>query len=70
VLVAEHARQFSHGRLAEEREALRVRSLAGSGRTEDARRATAAFAARVARSVLLPRHQEKVGPRPSGLVGP
>ena len=62
MLAAEHARQFPHGRLAEEREALRVRSLAGSGRTEDARRATAAFAARFPRSVLLPRLQQTVGP--------
>ena len=55
VLVAEHARRFPNGRLAEEREALRVRSLAGSGRTDDARRAAAAFANRFPRSVLLPR---------------
>jgi hypothetical protein len=58
VLVAEHARRFPNGRLTEEREALRVRSLVGSGRTEDARRATAAFAARFPRSVLLPRLQQ------------
>ena len=58
MLVAEHARRFPNGRLAEEREALRVRSLAGAGRSEDARRATAAFAARFPRSVLLPRLQQ------------
>jgi TolA-binding protein len=58
VLVAEHARRYPNGRLAEEREALRIRSLAGSGRTADARRAIAAFAARFPRSVLLPRLQE------------
>ena len=61
VLVAEHARRFPNGRLAEEREALRVRSLAGSGRTADARRAVAAFATRFPRSVLLPRLQETAG---------
>jgi hypothetical protein len=53
-LVAEHARRFPNGPLAEQREALRVRSLAGAGRTDDARRAAAAFAVRFPRSVLLP----------------
>jgi hypothetical protein len=59
VLVAEHARRFPNGRLAEEREALRVRSLAGAGRGDQARRALAAFARRFPRSVLLPRLQEQ-----------
>ncbi len=54
-LVGEHARRFPTGRLAEEREALRVRSLLGSGRSEEARQAAAAFAVRFPRSVLLPR---------------
>ena len=62
MLVAEHARRFPSGRLAEEREALRIRSLAASGRSEDARRATAAFAARFPRSVLLPRLQQTASP--------
>jgi len=61
VLVAEHARRFPNGRLAEEREALRIRSLVGSGRTDEARRAVAAFAARFPRSVLLPRLRESAG---------
>ena len=61
VLVAEHARRFPNGRLAEEREALRVRSLAGSGRADDARRAVAAFANRFPRSVLLPRLMQSAG---------
>ncbi len=52
--IAEHARRFKNGRLAEEREALRVRTLAGLGRTEEARHAAAAFRARFPRSVLLP----------------
>jgi hypothetical protein len=52
--IAEHTRRFKDGRLTEEREALRVKSLAGLGRTEDARRAAAAFKARFPRSVLLP----------------
>jgi hypothetical protein len=59
VLVAEHARRFPGGRLAEEREALRVRSLAGAGRGDQARRALAAFAKRFPRSVLLPRLREQ-----------
>ena len=59
VLVAEHARRFPNGRLAEEREALRVRSLAGAGRGDQARRALAAFARRFPRSVLLPRLREQ-----------
>jgi hypothetical protein len=54
-LVAEHGRRFPSGRLAEEREALRVRTLTRTGRTEDARQAAAAFAVRFPRSVLLPR---------------
>jgi hypothetical protein len=52
--IGEHARRFRSGRLAEEREALRVRALAGLGRTEEARRAADAFEARFPRSVLLP----------------
>jgi len=54
-LVAEHGRLFPNGRLAEEREALRVRSLVGSGRMDEAARAAATFANRFPRSVLLPR---------------
>lgn len=52
--IAEHARRFRNGRLAEEREALRVKALAGLGRTEEARRAADSFEARFPRSVLLP----------------
>jgi hypothetical protein len=52
--LAEHARRFKNGRLTEEREALRVRSLAGLGRTDEARRAAQGFEARYPRSVLLP----------------
>ena len=59
VLVAEHARRFPNGRLAEEREALRVRSLAGAGRGDQARRALGAFAKRFPRSALLPRLREQ-----------
>jgi hypothetical protein len=61
VLVADHARRFPNGRLAEEREALRVRSLARSGRSEEARRAATTFANRFPRSVLLPRLRQTAG---------
>jgi hypothetical protein len=57
-LIAEHARRFPKGRLAEQREALRVRSLVGAGRADEARRAAAAFAVQFPRSVLLPRLEE------------
>lgn len=56
-LVNEHARKFPGGLLAEEREALRVRSLAGAGRSTEARRAANGFAERFPRSVLLTRIQ-------------
>jgi hypothetical protein len=59
MLVAEHARRFSQGHLAEEREALRVRSLLSAGRTAEAHRAAEAFAIRFPRSVLLPRVTEE-----------
>jgi hypothetical protein len=54
-LVGEHARRYPKGHLAEQREALRVRSLAGAGRTDEAHRAAAAFALQFPRSVLLSR---------------
>jgi hypothetical protein len=57
-LVGKHGRQFPNGRLAEEREALRVRSLAAAGRTDEERRAVTAFTRRFPRSVLLSRLQK------------
>jgi hypothetical protein len=54
----EHARRFPNGWLAEQREALRVRSLAGVGLTDEARRAAAAFGERFPRSVFLSRLQD------------
>jgi hypothetical protein len=51
--LAQHARRFRDGRLAEEREALRVKTLVGLGETELARRAAATFGTRFPRSVLL-----------------
>jgi len=52
MLIAEHGRRFPNGHLAEEREALRVRSLARSGREEESGRADIAFRQRFPRSVL------------------
>ncbi|HXU63189.1 MAG TPA: hypothetical protein VN962_15905 [Polyangia bacterium] len=66
-LLAEHARWFPNGRLAEEREALRVRSLARSGRDAEAQAALHAFATRFPHSMLLPHLREALGrsaPRP------
>ena len=53
-LIAEHVRRFKDGRLTEEREALRVKALAGVGRMDEALRAAEAFRVRFSRSVLLP----------------
>jgi hypothetical protein len=53
VAVAEHTRKFRNGSLTEEREALRVKSLAGLGRRDEARRAAAAFHARFPHSAYL-----------------
>jgi len=51
--IAEHVHRFRHGRLVEEREALRVKALAGLGRHEDAQRAAVEFHARFPHSVFL-----------------
>jgi hypothetical protein len=61
LLASEHARRFPKGLLAEEREALRIRCLMGSGRTSEARRGVASFATRFPRSVLLERLKVEVG---------
>jgi len=52
--LAIHARKFKDGSLTEEREALRVKALAGLGRVDEARRCAAAFANAFPRSALLP----------------
>lgn len=52
--IGRHTRRFAHGRLVEEREALRIRALAGLGRADEARAASREFAALFPRSVLLP----------------
>ena len=63
-LVAEHARRFKTGRLAEEREALRVKALVGVGRRGAARRAAADFEANFPRSPLLPTVSELLDSMP------
>jgi hypothetical protein len=50
----EHARRFPSGQLTEEREALRVKTLLGLGRPQEARQAARAFEARFPDSVLGP----------------
>ena len=60
-IVGQHARRFSNGRLAEEAEALRVRSLARCGRQDDAVRALDAFAGRFPNSVLLSTLRRSLG---------
>jgi hypothetical protein len=50
--IATHQRRFPSGRLAEEREALRVKALLGLGRTSDARRAGVAFGEHFPQSAL------------------
>jgi hypothetical protein len=52
-VIAEHVRRFRNGVLVEEREALRVKSLAGLGRREEAERAAIRFHARFPHSVFL-----------------
>lgn len=51
--LANHERHFPTGRLAEEREALKVTALLGLDRREDARRVASDFRRRFPRSVLL-----------------
>ncbi len=55
--IAEHQRHFVSGRLAEEREALRVKALLGLGRRAEAQRAASAFRERFPHSVLQRRIQ-------------
>ena len=52
-LVAEHQRRFPNGRLAQEREALRVKALKGAGREKEASQAASSFEAEYPRSPLL-----------------
>ena len=63
-LLAEHTRRFRTGWMVEEREALRIKSLAGLGRRGEARRATAQFEANFPRSPLLPAVRQMRGVEP------
>jgi hypothetical protein len=54
----------ARGRLAEEREALRIRALAAAGRSHDARARAAAFRARFPRSLFLPVVDQVLGSIP------
>ena len=51
--IARHQREYPRGQLAEEREALRVRALWGTGQKASAESAAAAFRQRYPRSMLL-----------------
>lgn len=59
-----HQRRFPAGRLREEREALRIKALAGLGRNDEAQRAAERFRERFPRSVLSRRIEETVRPNP------
>ncbi len=52
-IAAEHERRFPDGRLAEEREVLRVRALVSLGRAGEARQTASEFRRQFPRSVLL-----------------
>jgi len=56
--IADHRRQFPAGRLAEEREALRVKALLGLGRSAEAQYAGMAFQERFPQSALHGRMDE------------
>ena len=56
--ISNHQRRFPSGRLAEEREALRVKALLGLGRAAEAERAGVAFGTRFPKSALVGRIDE------------
>ena len=62
--ITEHQRRFPTGRLREEREALRVKALAGLGRNDEARLAPKRFRERFPQSVLSNRIEETIRPDP------
>jgi len=62
--IAEHQRRFPSGRLREEREALRVKALAGLGRNDEARLAAKRFREHFPGSVLSSRIEEAIRPDP------
>ncbi len=54
VTIEQHARDFAHGRLEEEREVLAVQALVQAGRLEEAKQRQAAFRGRFPDSLMLP----------------
>jgi hypothetical protein len=58
--IASHQRRFPQGLLREEREALRVKALAGLGRADEAKRAAERFREDFPRSVVLPGLEQTV----------
>jgi hypothetical protein len=58
--IAEHQQRFPAGRFQEEREALRVKALAGLGRNDEARIAAERFRERFPRSVLSTRIENTI----------
>lgn len=62
--VTEHERYYPGGRLAEEREVLRVKALSHLGRGDQARRAAARFRRQFPHSVLLHKVDEMLGSKP------
>jgi hypothetical protein len=62
--LAEHARMFPRGRLAEEREGLWIRALARAGRMDEARDRATRFRAIYPHSILLPAIDETLGTIP------
>jgi len=62
VVGGEHERSFPEGRLAEEREVLRVRALVGLGRANEARRVAAKFHRQFPRSVLSQKVDDTLSP--------
>ena len=56
--IEKHARTFPKGQLVEEREALRVRALAGAGLSKKADQAARDFESSYPKSVLVPELQD------------
>jgi hypothetical protein len=61
-VAAEHERRYPNGRLAEEREVLRVRALVGLGRGGEARQTASRFRQQFPRSVLLRKVDDMLAP--------
>jgi hypothetical protein len=61
-IAAEHERRYPNGRLAEEREVLRVRALVGLGRGGEARQTASKFRHQFPRSVLLRKVDDMLAP--------